>query len=124
MKFTLVQNPIVWWPVTVRVPDQDRPGKVVEQELMMQFVIRDRDDVLERQDYYATLPSDRDRIDAEAQDMLEVVRGWDEVVDGNGNPVAFSPETLRAAWKWTWFRIGVHAAMAEIMLGKEAKAGN
>lgn len=124
MKFALVENPIVWWPVTVRVPDQDRPGKVVEQKLKMQFVIRDRDELLERQDYYATLSSDRERIETEAQDMLEIVRGWDDVVDGNGNPVAFSPEMLRAAWKWTWFRLGVHAAMAEIVLGKEAQTGN
>ena len=124
MKFILVENPVVWWPVTVRVPDPAAPGKMAEQTLKVQFSLRDRDEVLERQEFYETLPTESDRFEAEADDMVGMIIGWDDVVDGNGNPVVFSEKILRAAWKKTWFRMGVHAALAEILLGKDAKLGN
>jgi hypothetical protein len=124
MKFVLVERPTVWWPVTVRVPDPDQPGKLAVQRLKVQFVVRDRDEVLDRQEYYAALETERERIEAETADMAETICGWDGVVDGNGNPVPFSEEMLRAAWKKSWFRVGVYAAQAEVILGKEAQTGN
>ncbi|RWR28702.1 hypothetical protein D2T29_15840 [Sinirhodobacter populi] len=124
MKFVLVQSPTVWWPVTVRVPDDATPGKMSEQKLKVQFVIRDRDQTLDRQEEYAALETERERLAFEEDDMVSIIRGWDGVVDGNGNPVPFSEEMLRAAWKKAWFRLGVNLALQEILLGKEAQTGN
>lgn len=124
MKFVLVENPTYWWPVTVRVPDPSVAGQTVEQVLEVQFAPRDRDQALERQEYHATLTTDRERAEAEISDMIEIVCGWDGVVDGKGEPVPFSENTLRAALRHSWFRIGLMTALNESLIGKAAKRGN
>ncbi|HBD91813.1 MAG TPA: hypothetical protein DEF16_03760 [Gemmobacter sp.] len=124
MKFALVEKPTYWWPVTVRVPDPDTAGKFQEQELKLQFVAQPRDAAIAAQEAYADLTSDRARHETEVAQMLDIVTGWDGVVDGNGNPVPFSETTLRAALQLMWFRNAVNAAYAESMMGIEARLGN
>ena len=124
MKFTLVENPTFWWPVTVRVPDPEAPGKTVSQDLRVQFAPKTRDEEIALQEKFAALTSERDRADAEIANWLDIVKGWDGVVDGNGNPVPFSAEALRAALQRSWFRVGLGEAFTASAFGLEAKRGN
>lgn len=124
MKFVLVENPTYWWPVTIRIPDPSAAGKLIEQRMKVQFAPQNRDEALKRQEFYAALTTERDRIDAEMADMLDIVKGWDDVVDGNGNPVPFSADALRAALGKSWFRSGLNKALAESIVGIEPALGN
>lgn len=124
MKFTLIENPTFWWPVTVRIPDPEVPGKTISQDLRVQFAPKTRDEEIALQESFAALTSERDRADAEIANWLDIVKGWDGVVDGNGNPVSFSAEALRAALQRSWFRVGLGEAFAAAAFGLEAKRGN
>lgn len=124
MKFTLVEAPTFWWPVTVRVPDPDAPGKTIAQDLKVQFTPKTRDEEIALNEQFAALTTDRERADAEIANWLEIIKGWDGVVDGNGNPVAFSKETLRAALQWQWFRSALSKAFTDSAFGLEAQRGN
>ena len=42
MKFMLTDTDQYWWPVTVRVPDPENAGQILEQEFEMQFEQRIR----------------------------------------------------------------------------------
>ena len=124
MKFTLVEAPTFWWPVTVRVPDPEAPGKTIAQDLRVQFVPKTRDEEIALNEAFASLKTDRERAAAEIANWLDIVKGWDGVVDGNGNPVAFSKETLRAALQWQWFRSALSKAFTDSAFGLEAQRGN
>lgn len=124
MKFTLVEAPTFWWPVTVRVPDPETPGKTISQTLQAQFSPKTRDAELALNEAFARLKTDRERAEAEIENWLDIIKGWDGVVDGNGNPVAFSQEALRAALQWQWFRSGLAKAYADSAFGLEAERGN
>lgn len=124
MKFTLVEAPTFWWPVTVRVPDPDAPGKTLAQDLRVQFTPKTRDEEIALNEAFAALTTDRERADAEIANWLDIVVGWDGVIDGNGHQVAFSQNALRAALQWQWFRSGLAKAFADSAFGLEAQRGN
>lgn len=122
MKFTLTKTHRYWWPVKVRVPDPDQPGKILEQELKLQFEARDREASIASQEAYAKLKTPREQADAEVAELRAICRNWDGVVDGNGNPVEFTDEAFALALSQAWFRIAVWEAHNKSLLGIEAPA--
>ena len=120
MKFVLVEKHLYWWPVTVRVPDPDQPGKFAEQELQVQFEARRQEEAVALQEAYARLSTPRERAEAEIAELRAICQGWDGVVDGNGNPVPFSEETFARALDQSWFRAGVWTAYHQSVFGIEA----
>ena len=37
MQFKLAKTYRYWWPVTVQIPDPETPGKIIEQQLKIEF---------------------------------------------------------------------------------------
>lgn len=124
MKFQLVEKYRYLWPVTVRVPDPQNPGKIVEQRFRMLFEAETREEAIAAQDKYAELKTARERANHEHDQLLKVCKGWDDVVDGEGNATAFSETSFRQAIQFAWFRVGVYAAYNESLHGEEARLGN
>ena len=124
MKFKLTDKPRYWWPVTVRVPDPENAGAILEQKLKVLFEPQDREEAMAASEAYAKLTSARDKADHEHHQLLAVVKNWDEVEDDDKNPVSFTPEIFMAAVKQSWFRTGVYAAYADSLSGIEARLGN
>ena len=124
MKFVLTEKPRYWWPVTVRVPDPDHPGRIIEQQLKVLFEPQDREASIASAEAHLALTSDRARADHEIDLMLNVVRDWDDVEDSDKRPIPFTPEIFRSAVGQSWFRAGVSEAYAESLAGQEARLGN
>lgn len=122
MKFTLVSSHRYWWPVKVRVPHPDQAGKVLEQELKIQFEARDREATLAAQEVYAGLKTPREQADAEVAELKAICRDWDGVVDDAGVAVPFSDATFAQALQQAWFRIAVWEAHHKSLMGVEAPA--
>lgn len=125
MKFRLSTTPPrYWWPVTVRLPDPERPGKVLTQQLTVQFEARTREATLASQEAWAALTTERDRAEHEQAELRAIVKNWDDVVDDDGGAVAFSDEAFEAALQHVWFRRALYQAFVESASGEEARLGN
>lgn len=124
MQFKLSKSHRYWWPVRVRIPDPEQPGRIIEQQLKMQFEPLSREDMLEAQDAAAKISSLREMADHEAAQARRIVKNWEGVVDEAGAVVPFTPELLDQALGQSWFRKAVQDALAESMNGEEARRGN
>ena len=120
MKFKLTDTDQYWWPVTVRVPDPENAGQILEQEFEMLFEPEDQDTALDAQEEYASLTSPRERVEHERDQLLRVCKNW-RGLDGD---LPFSEEAFRQALKKSWFRTGVYAAYGQSLNGEAARLGN
>lgn len=107
------------WPATAMVPNLSEPGKVTQQKFRISFEAMPRDEWLEINRTAAAEGSD-----ANYAVLLEVIKGWDQVVSDENEPVPFSEATLRKAMQFSWFRTAAFTAYAEAMSGEEARLGN
>lgn len=123
MQFKLAKTHRYWWPVTVRVPDPENAGQIIEQTLRVELEPLPRDEALAAQEAGGTLTTARAAVEHEITQTLRVVRNWDGVVDESGT-VPFSPEAMRAAMQHTWFREAVSRAIADSLNGEAARLGN
>ncbi|MDR5655409.1 hypothetical protein [Ruixingdingia sedimenti] len=124
MNFVLGQSDAYWWPVTVRRPDPDAPGKLMEQTLQLLLLPQDQDEAIEEHERINAIHSARTRTKAERAALASRILGWRDVDGADGKPVPFTPETLDEALRMSWFRIGVWTAMNQSALGEEARTGN
>jgi len=124
MKFVLAETYRYWWPVTVRMPDPDAPGKIMERTLQVLFEPQPREEAIAAQEAYEKLTTQRERDAHEVEQLKDVCKNWDDVVDSDGGAVAFTPENLSQAVGITWFRQGVYRAYSESLRGDEARLGN
>jgi len=124
MKFTLSKSRRFWWPVKVRIPDPEQPGKVIEQVLRVQFEPKSREALLVAQETAAQLKTMRELTEHETREALAIVKNWDDVVGDDGQLIPFSPANLELALQETWFRRGINEALSESMNGEEARLGN
>lgn len=123
-EFVLAASPIrYWWPVKVRIPDPETAGAILERSLEILFEAEDQDEAIERQELYATLRSQRDRVEHERRQLFRVCKDWKGVVDPDRRPVPFTEDNFRQALQQSWFRAGVYAAYADSLNG-EAAQGN
>ena len=124
MKFTLAKTVRYWWPVIVRLPDPENPGKIIEQRLKVLFEPKRRDEAFTAQEAYAKLTTPKERLLHEQAELTDVVKGWDDVVDEDKSPIPFTVEALDQALQFSWFRAGVYDAYAQSLNGEEARLGN
>lgn len=124
MQFKLVETDRYWWPVTVRVPDAENPGKVIEQTFRAEFEPLSPEEEQESVEAIQKLTTAREIHAHGLEQSARVVRNWEGVIDGQGNPVPFSPEMLALALKKSWFRLGIQQALKESLSGEEARLGN
>lgn len=124
MKFVLETTHRYWWPVKVRIPDPEVAGKIIEQTLKIQFEPKGRDEALASDEVYRELTTAKDRADHEQKQLMDVCKGWDDVVDADKSAVAFTEENFRLALQQSWFRTAVYQAYADSLNGQEARLGN
>lgn len=117
MQFKLAKSHRYWWPVTVRVPDPDVAGRMVEQNLKIQIDPMGREEEMVRSEKAAALKTSRELVDFEIEGALRIVKSWDGVVDANGEPVSFSEDALRQALEFAWFRSAIAKAYSESVSG-------
>lgn len=123
MQFVLTQSYRYWWPVRVRIPDPEHPGRIIEQVLKIQFEPKSREEYIAAQEKAATITDPRALLAHEVAEALDVIRNWDDVTSADGL-VPFTPDNLALALQQPWFRKGVQAALMESMNGEEARLGN
>lgn len=121
--FAIAPKRLFWWPVTVRIPSPDKPGTIEAHGFEAQFEAIPLARAHALDEARATLP-EAERV-ARAFDFLsEIVRGWRDVIDADGESVPFGREAFEAQCQFAWFRDGILAAYAEAMSGQEARLGN
>ncbi|WP_347268182.1 hypothetical protein [Paracoccus sp. (in: a-proteobacteria)] len=123
MQFKLAETYRYWWPVTVRVPDPETPGRFVKQGFRVLFEPLDREAQLAEAEKSAALKTMRELVDHEIENALRVVRNWEGVV-GDDGILPFSEEMLKRALRHSWFRDGLQQALKESLAGEEARLGN
>lgn len=124
MQFKLTKSHRYWWPVTVRLPDPEQPGVILEQELKIQFEPLGRDEQLAVQAEAAKLQTMEALVEHETRQALRIVKNWDGVVDDDGLPIPFSPELFSQAMQQSWFRLAVQEALNSSLAGEKARLGN
>lgn len=117
--FVLADSYRCLWPATAMVPDATQPGHVVEQKFKLLFEIMERDKVLELEE--ASL---KDGSDWRFTMLLQVIKGWEDIVDHDGAPVRFSDETFGHAMQFSWFRFAAFNAYSQAVNGEAARLGN
>lgn len=123
MHYVLAATVSYWWPVVVRIPDPNVAGAIIEQKLKVLFEPEEQDAAIEQAEIYAALPTVKARADHERDQLLRVVKDWDDVVTAEKHTVPFSEENFRAALQRKWFRDGVYRAYSESLNG-DARLGN
>lgn len=124
MKFVLSEKPRYWWPVVVRRPDPNNAGKIVEEKLKVLFEPQNRDEAIATQEARLQLQTPQEIAAHEHQQLLDIVKSWDEVEDADKNPIPFTPENYLWALQQSWFRTGIFQAYADSLNGVEARLGN
>lgn len=124
MKFRMVEKYIYWWPVSVRIPDPENPGKFIEQSLKIQFEPQDHETRIAESEIYRGLKTLREQEEHEVRQLHAVCRNWDEVIDDQGTPVPFTPEAFQRAIRVKWFRDAIYKAYGASLNGQEARLGN
>lgn len=124
MKFVLGNSSSYWWPVTVRRPDPDAPGKIVELQLRVRLRPQDQEAFFDEQERIGQIPGRRAQAKAERAALAARIEDWDDVVGADGERVPCTPEALDQALQETAFRAGVWKAINESALGEEARLGN
>lgn len=115
--FTLELKPLFWWPVTCEIPSAEKIGEFDLHTFEMQFELVGRDES-------RAVLADKGSEDGNDELMKRVSKGWRNVVDGQGQPIAFSEATFAAAWQQSWFRIAVNRAYTAALIGEKARLGN
>ncbi len=124
MQFKLAKTYRYWWPVTVQIPDPETPGKIIEQQLKIEFEPMAQADLTTAQEESAKLKTLREVTDHGIRQIKRVICNWDGVVDDDGKPVPFTAEALEQALQHAWFRTGINKALSESQNGEEARLGN
>lgn len=104
--FTVINNPIVWWPVIISVPVDG--GKTSDHEISLQLEILDEDEYNEI------------AIKGEKAILKHVIKGWKHIDDIDGKAMKFTPENLDVLLKKSFvhrsFMIGyVNAAIGVVV---------
>ena len=123
MKFRIVDTYCFWWPVTVRIPDPDQAGAIVEQRFEARFQAVARERAKEITTAFAALETPQEREAHEFDLAKEFMVDWRDVEGADGKEVPFSQDSLIEALEYPWFRTGVYEAYTQAMSG-EARVKN
>lgn len=78
--FTVMNNPIIWWPVVINVPIDG--GKTSGHEVSLQLEILDEDEYNEI------------ALKGEKAVLKRVIKGWKHIDDIDGKAMKFTPTNL------------------------------
>lgn len=124
MKFQITAEHRFRWPVTVSLPDPDKPGRHLKQQFTGTFEAIPIDEAKKLFEETGAITDQAEAADAEIALVEKVLVGWDEAVVGDdGKPIPFSTETLAQANRWGWFRRGAIEAY-QAALAKDPAKGN
>ncbi|MCI5097527.1 MAG: phage tail assembly chaperone [Rhodobacteraceae bacterium] len=124
MKFVLADAPRYWWPVTVKIPNDDQPGEFIEQTFKLLFEPRDREEEKSVRDRILGLKDGPQQIAADRDALAEVIKGWDDVVGPDKAPVEFTSENLDRLLRQSWAIVPAWKAYHESQLGGATLLGN
>ncbi|MCG7201714.1 hypothetical protein MD273_18445, partial [Marinobacter pelagius] len=124
MKFILSDVNRYWWPVKVRMPDADNPGKFVTYELEVLFQAETQDEAIKRLEESEGVTTAREQIELQRRQLTDVVRDWRYVETEDGHAFTFNAENFRRAINKSWFRQALLRAYSESLAGEEARLGN
>lgn len=122
--YILADTSSFWWPVTVRRPDPETAGKLVEHSFKVKFQFRDQDQLFAEDELVMAQKGTRARAQKEREILVGRIEDWADVQDAAGNAVPFTREALDSELQKTWFRIGIYTAWGASMAGEEALLGN
>lgn len=122
MTFRLAETYVFWFPVSVSIPDEKKPGKFVTQTFDVQFEALKLDDAKKIDDELAEL-DEAGRRSRQFKMLTTVVRNWRGVVDDVGDEVVFSEEAFDRALQYAWIRTSLYDAYSKALSG-EARRGN
>ncbi|WP_417691549.1 hypothetical protein [Roseibium sp.] len=111
MQFRLSDTYAFWWPVTVKMPDPEKPGKILFQSFEAQFLL---------------VGSERlTALDGESGDqhavLKEVWAGWRGVEDEDGEETVFSAEARDRCLDYAHVRLALYSAYLEASSGRDAQ---
>ncbi|WP_027143144.1 hypothetical protein [Mesorhizobium sp. WSM3626] len=126
MKFKMIDAYRYWWPVTVEMPDADKPGEIVTKSFDMQFeaISSDESDAMLKE--VSALPPEEQK-KRRHEELMRVCKDWRDVVDGpvgKEEPVPFTEAALALSLQYAWFSRGLYKAYAQSLAGDEARRGN
>ncbi|MCD1634490.1 hypothetical protein K7H91_11975 [Martelella mediterranea] len=124
MKFILNETNRYWWPVKVRMPDTDNPGKFATYELEILFEPESQDKAIARLEAAAKLTAPRERMEHERKQLFDVCKDWRGVEDDDERALTFNADNFGRAINQSWFRQAVYNAYADSLNGEEARLGN
>lgn len=110
--FKVITKHLFWWPVTVRMPDPSDAGKLTVQTFAMRFETLSRGRAQQLDEELSTL-AEAERAARDVDLVMEISRDWRDVVDAEGQPVAFSADALKAQLAFPWFRLAVEEAYGQ-----------
>lgn len=113
--FKLALQKKVRWPVTVQIPQDG--GGVTRATIRVEFALLGA----ERQ---AELMRSARLDDQDSEFLAEVVTGWEDVADEEGNPIAFSPEARRTLTDIPYVRAALLRGYFEVASGNAAARKN
>ncbi|MBN9471666.1 MAG: hypothetical protein J0J10_23130 [Bosea sp.] len=108
--------------VTVKMPSSERPDAIVEQSFRMTFLAVDQDEARRWDDEQAAR-SPEERRAHEHDFLVQVAKGWADIVDAGQQPIPFSGQALRQLLKRAWFERAVYEAYRAGMAA-EPRLGN
>jgi len=117
MKFVLAEDYTYWWPVTVHIPDPDKPGNTLSQNFEARFkaVPSERLRELEKSEVGGSKAESIEAL------IREALIDWRDVEAEGGDDIPFSPDALTGALRFSFFQVGVFAALIESAQGGAAQ---
>lgn len=126
MKFVLTSDHRYWWPIKVRVPNEDprKAGQFQEFQFKAQFKAMPIDQANALQAEIAALEPDVQS--ARQNDALkQVLIGWDDaLVDESQEPIPFTPGTVELLLANIWALQALYLAWGASLTGGAARKGN
>ncbi|MES0879700.1 hypothetical protein [Roseibium sp. SCP14] len=123
MNFKITDTYRFWWPVTVRMPDPNNAGAIIEQKFEALFEALPEDRANEMDEAFAALETAKDRKAHQHDAIREILKDWRGVIAEDESEQPFTEDAREQCIQSTWFRIGVYDAYAQAMRAEEAGDG-
>ncbi|MBD8890148.1 hypothetical protein [Roseibium litorale] len=114
MQFRLSDTYAFWWPVTVRLPDPEKSGQIMDQSFEARFLMIGGDRL-------AALDGEGAKGHAV---LKEVWIGWRGVEDEEGGEASFTPEARDRCLDYAHVRLALYTAYLEASSGQAARVKN
>lgn len=123
--FKLTSSHRFWATAIASIPSEATPDQKDAQSFRVLFELMPKDESASAVDAMeVAMRSGAVAVEEqERAQLVRVVKGWDDVIGDDGEPVVFSAEALDQALRFPWFRSAVTEAYVRSISG-EAQRGN